>query len=68
MLYEVITDIIDMEKAAMSRETETELKSRGYHIRTESDFGRMDALYRLRDGRISGCSDPRGYGAAVAEW
>ncbi len=60
-------DIVSMENDAFSRETVTELESRGYSIRTDTEFGRTDAILRGKGGAVYGCSDPRGFGAAITE-
>lgn len=60
-------EIIYAEDGAFTPETTATLKKLGHGITHDTPFGRMDAIYRTRDGRLQGCSDPRGFGSAVPE-
>jgi gamma-glutamyltranspeptidase / glutathione hydrolase len=60
-------DVVDTEGHAMLPAVRALLERRGYNIRRTSGFGRVDAILRESDGSVHGCSDPRGFGAAVAE-
>ncbi|MGB5074790.1 MAG: gamma-glutamyltransferase [Bacteroidota bacterium] len=57
-------DMVYTEDDAFTPQTNTELQSMGYRIRSDVDFGRVDAIMRGVDGLLHGCSDHRGFGAA----
>ncbi|MBE0642590.1 MAG: gamma-glutamyltransferase [Bacteroidetes bacterium] len=67
MHHQWYPDMVYMEAEAFTPKTRRALEALGYHIRPENEFGRIDAVLRERNGRLSGCSDPRGFGAAVPE-
>ena len=55
------------EDGAFTAETSAHLTAAGHVIVPDTPFGRVDAIYRTVPGVLQGCSDPRGFGAAVAE-
>jgi gamma-glutamyltranspeptidase/glutathione hydrolase len=58
-------DIVSMEDNAFADEAIEKLQSAGYTIRSDADFGRVDAILRGMNGILYGCSDHRGFGAAI---
>ncbi len=60
-------DVVEMETYAFTPETREILRAMGHRLRPDDAFGRMDAIFRDVDGSLQGCSDPRGFGAAIAE-
>ncbi|MBR9979361.1 MAG: gamma-glutamyltransferase [Bacteroidetes bacterium] len=60
-------DIVFTEKHALTPAVRRLLIGRGYNIQSTSRFGRVDAILLRADGSIMGCSDPRGFGAAISE-
>ncbi|MDX9760124.1 MAG: gamma-glutamyltransferase [Bacteroidota bacterium] len=60
-------ETVGAEDGAFTRATRDHLESAGHVIIREVVFGRVDAIYRTDTGGLQGCSDPRGFGAAVAE-
>lgn len=60
-------DFVDMEADAFTTETADSLRAMGHRLREDDAFGRVDAIFRDPDGSLRGCSDPRGFGAALAE-
>jgi gamma-glutamyltranspeptidase/glutathione hydrolase len=60
-------DFVDMEADAFTTETADSLRAMGHRLREDDAFGRVDAIFRDADGSLLGCSDPRGFGAAIAE-
>jgi gamma-glutamyltranspeptidase / glutathione hydrolase len=60
-------DRIDYEKGALAAEVRDQLYGKGHALREIQPFGRVEGiLYDARSGRMQGCSDPRGYGRAIA--
>ncbi len=58
-------DIVYMENHAFTRTVEGKLRAMGYDIHKSGEFGRVDAILREKNGTLSGCSDHRGFGAAI---
>jgi gamma-glutamyltranspeptidase/glutathione hydrolase len=58
-------DRVYMEDDAFDADTQKKLRLMGYSIHSDVDFGRVDAILRGVDGVVYGCSDHRGFGAAI---
>lgn len=66
MHHQWYPDRIIYEDGAFGTTTRHALERKGHDCRRDSEFGRCDAIVvDKQNGMISGCSDPRGYGAAV---
>lgn len=67
MHHQWYPDRIVYEGNALDITTRRALEAMGHDTRRGGDFGRCDAIVVDMDsGIVSGCSDPRGYGAAVS--
>jgi len=67
MHHQWYPDRIIYEDGAFDAVTRRALERMGYECRRDSDFGRCDAIVvDINNNIITGCSDPRGYGTAVA--
>ena len=67
MHHQWYPDRIIYEDGAFDTATRRTLERMGHDCRRDRDFGRCDAIVvDGQNGMITGCSDPRGYGAAVA--
>ncbi len=63
--HQWLPDLLQVEKALLSRNKIKKLSELGYGIKIVSDFGRVEAIVFNQDGTLSGHSDIRGNGMAV---
>ena len=66
--HQWLPDLLQVEKALLSRNKIKKLSELGYDIKIVSDFGRVEAIVFNIDGTLSGHSDKRGNGMAVGYW
>ena len=66
--HQWLPDLLQVEKALLSRNKIKKLSELGYDIKIVSDFGRVEAIVFNQDGTLSGHSDIRGNGMAVGYW
>ncbi len=59
-------DEIQVENTLLNDISEERLKNMGYNIRYIEDFGRVDGIMFLEDGKVVGHSDKRGDGKALS--
>ena len=59
-------DEIQVENTLLDDISEERLMNMGYNIRYINDFGRVDGIMFLEDGKVVGHSDRRGYGNALS--
>jgi gamma-glutamyltranspeptidase/glutathione hydrolase len=62
--HQWLPDAIFAEPDALSPETADDLRGRGHEIRPKDPIGRVQAVRRWADGRVTGAGDPRGPGVA----
>ena len=67
MHHQWYPDRVYIERGAFPAEMRSRLKGMGYDITEDDAWGRVDAITIDGNGRRRGCSDPRGFGAAIAE-
>ena len=67
MHHQWYPDRVYIERGAFPAEMRSRLRGMGYDILEDDAWGRVDAITIDGNGRRRGCSDPRGFGAAIAE-
>ena len=55
-----LPDVITVETDALDETTITTLKERGHKFLVQEKIGQVDAIKKLKDGRLEGGADPRG--------
>ncbi len=63
--HQWLPDYLQMESNALPDSTMVLLEAKGHQIKKRSDYGRVEGILVLADGRLEGGADPRGDDAAA---
>ncbi len=63
--HQYLPDAVRIETNVFSDEVKSGLERKGHSFRNAGTMGKVDAIMRLKDGRLEGAADPRGDDAAV---
>ncbi|TAE25530.1 MAG: gamma-glutamyltransferase [Candidatus Kapaibacterium sp.] len=63
--HQYLPDAVRIETNVFSEEVKSALERKGHSFRNTGTIGKVDAIIRLKDGRLEGAADPRGDDAAV---